>query len=73
MALAIRDAREHDLDQLLAVNNNAGPAILPIDATRLRHLYDAACYFRVAEVDGTIAGFLVALAPAADYDSPNFR
>ena len=70
MALAIRDAREHDLDQLLAVNNNAGPAILPIDATRLRHLYEAACYFRVAEVDGTIAGFRVALARAADYDGP---
>jgi uncharacterized protein len=73
MALAIRDACEHDLDQLLAVNNNAGPAILPIDAARLRHLHETACYFRVAEVDGTIAGFLVALAPAADYDSPNFR
>ena len=73
MAVAIRDAREQDLDALLAVNNNAGPAILPIDATRLRHLYEVGCYFRVAEVDGTIAGFLVALSPAADYDSPNFR
>jgi predicted GNAT superfamily acetyltransferase len=72
MALAIRDVREHDLDSVLALNNAAGPGILPIDTTRLRHLYDVAAYFRVAEIDGHIGGFLIALRPDADYDSPNF-
>jgi predicted GNAT superfamily acetyltransferase len=72
MALAIRDVREHDLDSVLALNNAAGPGILPIDTVRLRHLYEVAAYFRVAEVDGHIGGFLVALRPDADYDSPNF-
>lgn len=72
MALVLRDVREHELDQVLALNNNAGPSILPIDANRLRHLYEIASYFRVAEIDGHLGGFLIALAPEADYDSVNF-
>lgn len=72
MALAIRDVREHDLDSVLALNNAAGPGVLPIDTARLRVLFDEAAYFRVAEVDGHIGGFLIALRPDADYDSPNF-
>lgn len=72
MALAIRDVREHELDSVLALNNAAGPGILPIDTVRLRRLYEVAAYFRVAETDGHIGGFLVALRPDADYDSPNF-
>ncbi|MCE3002757.1 MAG: GNAT family N-acetyltransferase [Xanthomonadaceae bacterium] len=72
MALAIRDVREHDLDSVLALNNAAGPGVLPIDTARLRVLFDEAAYFRVAEVDGHIGGFLIALTPGADYDSPNF-
>lgn len=73
MALALRDVREHELDQVLALNNAAGPGILPIDSARLRHLFDIAAYFRVAEIDGHLAGFLIALTPEADYDSLNFR
>jgi len=73
MAVRIRDVVSHDLDSVLALNNAAGPTILPLTAAALRELYDQACYFRVAEVDGHIAGFLLALDQDADYDSPNFR
>ncbi|HBD18731.1 MAG TPA: GNAT family N-acetyltransferase, partial [Arenimonas sp.] len=59
MSIAIRDVREHELDSVLALNNAAGPAILPLDAAKLRQLYDSAEYFRVAERDGAIAGFLI--------------
>ena len=55
MSIAIRDVREHELDSVLALNNAAGPAILPLDAARLRHLFDRAEYFRVAERDGARA------------------
>jgi hypothetical protein len=72
MTLVIRDVRDHDLDSVLALNNAAGPGILPIDMARLHALCDVAAYFRVAEVDGHIGGFLIALRPDADYDSPNF-
>jgi uncharacterized protein len=72
MALTIRDVREHELDQVLALNNSAGASILAMDAHKLRFFFDSASYFRVAEIDGHLAGFLIALRPDADYDSPNY-
>lgn len=72
MTLAIRDVREHELDAVLALNNAVGPRILALDATRLRWFFAQASYFRVAEIDGVIAGFLIALRENVDYSSPNF-
>lgn len=73
MSIAIRDVHEHELDSVLALNNAAGPAILPLDSARLRYFWNHAEYFRVAETDGHIAGFLIALDQRADYDSVNYR
>jgi len=73
MALAIRDVEERDLDAVLALNNTAGAGILATDPARLRFLFDQAHYFRVAEMNGVIAGFLIALRADAAYDSPNYR
>ena len=73
MSIAIRDVREHELDSVLALNNAAGPAILPLDAARLRQFHAGAEYFRVAERDGAIAGFLVGFGADAHHDSDNFR
>lgn len=73
MTIAIRDVREHELDSVLALNNAAGPTILPLDCARIRWFYDNADYFRVAEASGHLAGFLIALREDSDYDSPNFR
>ncbi|HEV7122631.1 MAG TPA: GNAT family N-acetyltransferase [Rhodanobacter sp.] len=72
MALAIRDVREHDLDAVLALNNAAGRSILALDVHRLRYFFERADYFRVAEIDGHLAGFLIALREGHDYDSPNY-
>ncbi|MDW8479232.1 MAG: GNAT family N-acetyltransferase [Xanthomonadales bacterium] len=73
MALALREIGEHELDAVLALNNAAGPAIVPIDARRLAQLFEHAAYFRGAFIDGHLAAFLIALTPEAAYDSPNFR
>ena len=73
MSIAIRDVREHELDSVLALNNAAGPAILPLDAARLRRFHSEAEYFRVAERDGMLAGFLVGFGPDSGHDSDNFR
>ncbi|MGV8942721.1 GNAT family N-acetyltransferase [Thermomonas sp.] len=72
MSIAIRDVREHELDSVLALNNAAGPAILPLDAAKLRQLFESAEYFRVAERDGTLAGFLIGFGSATGHDSSNF-
>ncbi|HRN60976.1 MAG TPA: GNAT family N-acetyltransferase [Luteimonas sp.] len=73
MSIVIRDVREHELDSILALNNAAGPTILPLDAARFRKFFDTAEYFRIAERDGTLAGFLVGFGSDADHDSSNFR
>lgn len=73
MTVLLREALEGDLDSVLALNNSAGPSILPIDSARMRELFRTAAYFRVALVDGVIGGFLIALTPDAVYESENFR
>jgi len=73
MSIVIRDVREHELDSVLALNNAAGPAILPLDAARLRRFFTDAEYFRVAERDGALAGFLVGFGCKSRHDSPNFH
>ncbi|MDE2406369.1 MAG: GNAT family N-acetyltransferase [Xanthomonadaceae bacterium] len=72
MSIAIRDVREHELDSVLALNNAAGPAILPLESARLRQLFDSAEYFRVAERDGALAGFLLGFGSQSGHDSQNF-
>ncbi len=72
MSIVIRDVREHELDSVLALNNNAGLAILPLDAARLRLFYETAEYFRVAERDGNLAGFLIGFGSDSQHDSSNF-
>lgn len=72
MSIVIRDVREHELDSVLALNNAVGPGILALDAARMSWFFANAAYFRVAEVDGVIAGFLMAVRESADYSSPNF-
>jgi hypothetical protein len=73
MPMHLRDVRDGDLDGVLALNNAAGPGILPIDAQRLLELSRLAAYFRVAEIGGSLAGFLIAMRPDAPYDSLNFQ
>lgn len=73
MSIVIRDVREHELDSVLAMNNAAGIGILPMDAAKVRFFWENADYFRVAEVDGLIAGFLIALSNDAVHDSSNFK
>ena len=72
MSIVIRDVREHELDSVQAMNNAAGIGILPMDAAKVRFFWENADYFRVAEVDGLIAGFLIAVSHDAPHDSSNF-
>ncbi len=72
MSIVVRDVREHELDSILELNNAAGPTILPLDAARLRRLYAGAEYFRVAERDGGMVGFLIGFGSGSIHDSSNY-
>ena len=73
MSLIVRDVQTHELDAILALNNAAGSTILPLDGAGIARLADHASYLRVAEADGQIAGFLLALREGTQYESPNYR
>jgi len=73
MSLTVRDVQPHELDAILALNNAAGSTILPLDGAGIARLADHASYLRVAEADGQMAGFLLALREGTPYESPNYR
>ena len=73
MALVIRDVREDELETVRTLNNSAGRTILVLENAQLQYFFDHADYFRVAEIDGQLAGFLIALREAGEYGSPNYR
>jgi predicted GNAT superfamily acetyltransferase len=71
--LTLRDVRASDLAAVTGLNNTAGSSILPMDAAQIDHFYRHADYFRVAEVDGHLAGFLIAFRDRTEHVSSNFR
>lgn len=71
--LTLRDVHADDLAAVLGLNNTAGASILPMDAGQLDWFYHHADYFRVAEVGGTLAGFLIAVRSVTPHASSNFR
>ncbi len=68
----LRPVQSADHGWMLALNNAAVPAVNALDALALAALLAHAAWSRIAEVDGRPAGLLVALAPGADYASPNY-
>lgn len=62
-----------DHAQVLALNQQNVELLAPLDEPGLVALADAADLAHVIEHDGGFAGFVVTLAPAAAYDSVNYR
>lgn len=72
--VAIRPVIADDFDRLLEINNAAVPAVNALTRVELEHFAAIAPYFRVAHPgDGAAAGMMIALAPASDYGSANYR
>ena len=69
----VRDLVPDDLAAVLALNRAAEPAVGPLDLAGLAALVELADGARLATVDGTVAGALVAFLPGRGYRSPNYR
>jgi len=72
-SLAIRPAGAGDFTAILALNAAWVHHTSPLDEAALRDLHAQAAYHRVAEVDGGVVGFLLAVGPGQTYESPNYR
>jgi predicted GNAT superfamily acetyltransferase len=71
--MLLRDYRPDDADAVLALNAASIAVLSPLDAVQLRALAAQAAYHRIAERDGALAGFLLALREGSAYASPNYR
>jgi len=70
--MRLRDITPTDLAELHRLNQANVPAVSSIDAEQLDWFFRHGDYFRVAELDGAIAGFLLGLLPGRDYASVNY-
>jgi hypothetical protein len=71
--MTLRDATPADFPAILALNEAFVAVLSPLDAAHLARLHAQAAWHRVAEVEGRVTAFLLALREGADYDSPNYR
>lgn len=70
--MLLRDYRSDDLAVVHAINQGEVPAVGSESFDDLGHIARESVVAVVAEVDGTVAGFCLALVPGADYDSGNY-
>jgi uncharacterized protein len=68
----IRSLRASDLDVLVALNEDAAPAVNVVNRDELCGLADQSAAALVVD-DGAPAGLLLALAPGIEYPSENYR
>ncbi len=69
----LRPLADHDVADVLALNERNVEALAPMDEDRLRLLEKWSDRFDVLEHDGALAGFVVTFAPGSPYDSENYR
>jgi predicted GNAT superfamily acetyltransferase len=71
--MIIREASERDYALVLALNNGAVPHVNELTREEFAWIAAHAGYFRVAEDESGLAGFVIAFAPGVDYWSLNYR
>ena len=71
--MQIRDAVEADFGGILALNEAEVVRTSPMDRARLSELDRLAAVHWVAEVEGQVVAFLLAMREGVAYDSENYR
>ena len=61
------------LDDVLELNERSVPHVSRVTIDEMQWFARHAHYFRVARIDGALAGFLIGLRPGLSYASPNYR
>lgn len=70
--MTIRPAETRDIEDLLAINEAAVPAVNSLETAELADLIAMSARTLVNERNGRPAGFVLCLDQTADYDSRNF-
>ena len=72
MVTSIRDTDDRDWQAIVAINAAQVHHTSPMDLDRLRELDGLSSYHKVAEVDGDVAGFLLAMREDCAYQNDNY-
>jgi predicted GNAT superfamily acetyltransferase len=70
--MTIRDLTKHHWPAVLRLNEESVHFLAPMDEAKLAKWSAAASYFRVVEMDGQVAAFLMGFRKGDDYDGVNF-
>jgi uncharacterized protein len=71
--MPVRFLDHADSSRVVALNNDAIPAVGALDEAGLAHLVEQSVLALGVERNGALAGFCLVLAPGADYGSVNYR
>ena len=71
--MRLRELSRADWPQVLALNLASEHHLSALDGTRLQHILSLAHRSLVVEAGGEVVAFAIAMAPAAPYDSRNYR
>jgi uncharacterized protein len=69
----LRPIAEADVPAVLGLNGRHVELLSPLDVERLLWLVGVSDHADVVEVDETVVGFVVTMAPGSHYDSDNYR
>ncbi|HEY7978370.1 MAG TPA: GNAT family N-acetyltransferase, partial [Rhizomicrobium sp.] len=68
----IRDLARKDWPEILRLNEESVRFLAPMDEAKLAKWSATASYFRVVELDGKVAAFLMGFRKGDNYDGVNF-
>ena len=71
MIFTISPTVSAQLPAIVKINQEALPAVSSVTLEDMEHFLSIVDYFRTLQLDDTIAGFLIALTPGKEYQSPN--
>lgn len=71
--MQVRAATAADLGAIAALNETCVPAVSRVSSAGFEWFLANADCFRVVEIDGAVAGFMLALRPGSAYTSVNYR
>lgn len=72
MSAFVRNVQDSDIETILQLNEEFVDYLAPMDAEKCAEYRRSANYFRVIDLNGVVAGFLIAYEPAAGYASVNY-
>jgi uncharacterized protein len=67
-----RAATRSDFPAILALNHQSEEFLSPLDLPKLIRISNQSSFFQLAIAAESVAGFLLAFLPQANYDNPNF-